>query len=58
MSLDIAAKPVIIFHQLGQALGFLQMLEHQPAFTELAQHRAQLEADFEGLLHRGPAFRQ
>ena len=34
------------------------MLEHLPDFTELAQHRPQLEANLEGLLQRGLALRQ
>ena len=52
------AKPAIVFQPLGEGLGLAEVLEHLPAFTELAQHRPQLKADFEGLLQRGLALRQ
>src|SRR5260370_24018050 len=35
-----------------------QALQHPPDFTELAQHRPQLEADLEALLQRGRALWQ
>ena len=47
------ATPAIVFQPLGEGLGLAEMLKHLPAFTELAQHRPQLEANLEGLLQRG-----
>src|SRR5262249_14162116 len=52
------AAPAIVVQPLGKRLGLAQMLEHLPAFTELAQHWSQFEANFEGLLQRGLALRQ
>ena len=52
------ATPTIVFQPLGEGLGLAEVLEHLPDFTELAQHRPQLEANLEGLLHRGLALRQ
>ena len=46
------------FRPLGEGLGLAKVLEHLPPFTELAQHRPQLEANLEGLLQRSLAFRQ
>ena len=56
-SVDLAT-PAIVFQPLGKGLGLAEMIEHLPAFTELAQHPPQLEANIEGLLQRGPALRQ
>jgi hypothetical protein len=42
---------------LGEDLGLAEMIEHLPDFAELAQHRSQIEADLEGLLHCGLAVR-
>ena len=52
------ATPAIVFQPLGEGLGLAEVLEHLPPFTELAQHRPQLEANLEGLLQRSLAFRQ
>ena len=52
------ATSTIVFQPLGEGLGLAEMLEHLPDLTELAQHRPQLEANLEGLLHRGLALRQ
>ena len=50
--------PAIVFQPLGEGLGLAKILKHLPAFTELAQHRPQLEANLEGLFQRSLAFRQ
>ena len=52
------ASPAVVVQPLGKDLGLAQALQRQPDFTELVQHRPQLEADLEGLLQRGLAFRQ
>src|SRR5437016_2266017 len=52
------AVAVVVVQALGERLGFEHALEPPPSFRELAQHRAQLEADVEGLLEGGSALRQ
>ena len=52
------ASAAVVVQCLGQGFGLAQPLQDPPDFTELAQHRPQLEADLEGLLQRGPALRQ
>ena len=52
------ASPAVVVQPLGEGLGLAQALQHPPDFTELVQHRPQLEADLEGLLQRGRALRQ
>ena len=52
------ASPAVVVQPLGEGLGLAQALQRPPDFTELAQHRPQLEADLEGLLQRGLALRQ
>ena len=56
-SVDLAT-PTIVLQPLGEGLGLAEVLEHRSAFTELAQHPPQLEANVEGLLERGLALRQ
>ena len=48
----------VVVQPLGEGLGLAQALQRPPDFTELAQHRPQLEADLEALLQRGRALRQ
>ena len=56
-SADLAAAPIVL--QLrGDDLGLAQMLELAPAFTELAQHRPQVETQLETAPQRGLALRQ
>jgi hypothetical protein len=50
--------PTIVVQQVGEDFGLTQVLERTANFTELTQHWPQIEADLEGLLQRGPAFRQ
>ena len=52
------ASPAVVVQSLGEGLGLAQALQRPPDFTELAQHRPQLEADLEALLQRGRALRQ
>ena len=52
------AQPAIVFQPFGEGLGLAEVLKHLLAFTELAQHWPQLEANLEGLLQRGPALWQ
>ena len=52
------ASPAVVVQPLGEGLGLAQALQRPPDFTELVQHRPQLEADLEGLLQRGLALRQ
>ena len=52
------ASPAVVVQPLGEGLGLAQALQRPPDFTELAQHRPQLEADLEALLQRGRALRQ
>ena len=52
------ASPAVVVQPLGEGLRLAQALQHPPDFTELAQHRPQLEADLEALLQRGRALRQ
>jgi hypothetical protein len=53
-----APAPGIVVQPAGEDLGLTQVLPRQPGFTELGEHRPQLEADLEGLLKRGPNLRQ
>ena len=46
---------VVVVQALGDGLGPAQALQPPPGFTELVQHRPQLEADVEGLLQCGLA---
>src|SRR6267143_3369675 len=54
---DCADTPAaaVVVQPLGEGLGLAQALQPPPGFTELVQHRPQLEADVEGLLQRGLA---
>ena len=52
------ASAAVVVQPLGESLGLAQALQRPPDFTELVQHRPQLEADLEGLLQRGLALRQ
>jgi hypothetical protein len=54
---DAAASAVVV-QPLGEGLGLAQEFQLPPAFTELVQHRPQLEADLEALLQCGRALPQ
>ncbi len=49
---------VVVVEPLGESFGLAEVLSKPPAFTELAQHRTQLEAEIAALLQREPALRQ
>src|SRR5215475_8146559 len=48
----------VVVQPIGESRGFAQALQHPAGFTELKQHRPQLEADFEGLLQVRLTLRQ
>jgi hypothetical protein len=52
------APPAVVVQPLGKSLGFAEAFPHLLDFAELAQHRAQLETDLEGLLQRGRVLRK
>ena len=52
-----APQPALVVQALGEGLGLAQAFQLLPDFTELVQHRPELEADLERLLQRGQALR-
>jgi len=52
------AASTIVFQPLGNGLCLAEVLEHFPAFTDLPQHRPQLQANVDVLLQDRLAFRQ